>query len=271
MSGNASPLPQAGKIKRALTGLKDHLTRQINKYHDLSQQIPIIYLELESYFQIANNKFEQIRVQITQYLSELAETQITDTELDDIMSELAQFKDDVQVKLQSFNKLITQNKVTTASTKLLQPKVKLPCISLPTFSGNENESWDDFWNKFADAADSKPTLPKTTKFTYLQAQLKGEALKVISNLNLTSDGYDLAVHLLKSNYANTKRAVTNLVQKLLDLPATDSSTDSPQTFRLELESLLMALSLKVNLKAAEWLTKVIVRCKLPSETLDIER
>ncbi|XP_069191381.1 uncharacterized protein [Procambarus clarkii] len=198
----------AGDLKKILTGLKRHLTRQINKCQDLSQQSPVDYLELESYLQVAKNKFEQIKVHITQYLSELSRTQITETDLDDIMRGLAQYEDDVQVKLQPFTKLIAKNNVVTASTNLQQPKVKLPLISLPTFSVSENECWDDFWNKFVDAIDSKTGIPKTTKFTYLEGQLRDEALKVISNLTLTSDIYDLAVQLLKSNYNDCERTIT---------------------------------------------------------------
>lgn len=59
--------------------------------------------------------------------------------------------------------------------------------------------------------DSKPKILKTTKFTYLRSQLKGETEKVVTNLTLNSDSYDLAVQLLKDNYDNTERAVTHLV------------------------------------------------------------
>ncbi|XP_069195676.1 uncharacterized protein [Procambarus clarkii] len=139
---------------------------------------------------------------------------------------------------QSYVSTIAKNKLTTASTTHPDPDVKLPQISIPTFSGNENESWDDFWSKFVDAVDSKSNILKTTKFTYLQGLLRNEALKVISNITLTSDGYDLAVQLLKSNYDNKERTIAILVQKLLGLPSANNSTDSLQAFRLELESLL---------------------------------
>ena len=144
----------AEKLKRTLTGLKGHLTRQLRKCADLAKQTPIDYLELESYYQLADKKFEQIRAHIVQYIAELAKTKATDEELDDIMRDLAAYEDEVQVKLQPFLKLITQNKLTVTSNRLNQPEVKLPSLSLPTFSGTEDENWDDFWNKFTDAVDS---------------------------------------------------------------------------------------------------------------------
>ncbi|XP_069160619.1 uncharacterized protein [Procambarus clarkii] len=121
---------------------------------------------------------------------------------------------------------------------------------------------------FVDAVDSKTNILKTTKFTYLQCLLRNEALKVISNITLTSDGYDLAVQLLKRNYDNKEKTITILVQKFMALPTANNSTDSLQTFRLELESLLKALSLKVQIQTAEWMTEVVVRRKLLRETLD---
>ncbi|XP_069176927.1 uncharacterized protein, partial [Procambarus clarkii] len=132
----------------------------------------------------------------------------------------------------------------------------------------DTESWDDFWSKFVDAVDSKANVPQTTKFTYLQGLLRNEALKVIYNITLTSDGYTSAVQLLKTNYDNKERTITVLVQKLLDLPSANNSAESLQTFRLELESLLKALSLKVQVQSAEWMTKVVVKRKMPRETLD---
>ncbi|XP_069164560.1 uncharacterized protein [Procambarus clarkii] len=192
----------AGKMKRTFTDLKDHLTRQINICYDLSEQPTVNYFELESYFQAITSKFKQIRGQINRYLTELAKTQATEAELDDDIINLAQYGDDIYVRLQPFIKLFALNKLTTASSNIAQPEVKLPLISLPTFSGTEDECWDDFWNKFSSVA-SKPSIPKTTKFIYIQDQLKGEALKAISTLTLTSDCYDLAVQFLKSNFANT--------------------------------------------------------------------
>ncbi|XP_069185920.1 uncharacterized protein [Procambarus clarkii] len=255
----------ADKMKKTLIG---HLTRQITKCQNLLQQSPVDYIELEDLLQVAESNFKHIKQHMNLYLTELYQTSISETELEDIVNDLAQHEDDVQVKLQPFKKQIAKSKLTTTSAAHPDPDVKLPQISIPTFSGNENEIWDDFWSLFVDAVDSKTNIPKTTKFTYLQRLLRNKALKVIYNITLTSDGYDLDVQLLKSNYDNKERTITILVQKLLDLPTANNSTDSLQTFRLELESLLKALSHKVQIQTAEWMTKVVVRRKLPRETLD---
>ncbi|XP_069191362.1 uncharacterized protein [Procambarus clarkii] len=258
----------ATKMKRTLVGLKGHLTRQINKCQNLSQQSTVDYFELEDLLQVAESKFAHIKQHMNLYLTELQSTSIESSELDEVIDELAQYEEDIRVKLLPYKKQIAKNKLTVTFTVHTDPEVKLPQINIPTFSGDENESWDDFWSKFVDAVDSKTNIPQTTKFTYLQGLLRKEALKVISNITLTSDGYASAVQLLQTNYDNKERTVTVLVQKLLDLPSANNSAESLQNFRLELESLLKALSLKVQIQSAEWMTKVVVKRKLPRETLD---
>ncbi|XP_069161171.1 uncharacterized protein [Procambarus clarkii] len=193
--------------------------------------------------------------------------------MDVVIQENADYEDKMHTKLQHFDSLITilvanTNIAATASQNPTQPEVKLPSLSLPTFSGTEDESWDNFWNKFVDSVDSNANVAKTTKFTYLQDVLKNEALKVVCNLTFTDDGYNNAVQLLKDNYAKPERTIRLLTQKLLDINPPDSTADSIQAFRLELESLLKALKNKVNLDESNWILQVHMKRKLPSDVLD---
>ncbi|XP_069187717.1 uncharacterized protein [Procambarus clarkii] len=177
--------------------------------------------------------------------------------------------------MQSYNtdNLITIHKATTniaatASKNPTQPEVKLPLLSLTAFSGTVDESLDNFWNKFVDSVNSNANVEKTTKFTHLQDVLKDEALKVVCNLTFTDDGYDNAVQLFKENYAKPERTIRLLTQKLLDITPPNGSADSLQAFRLELESLLKALKNKVNLEESNWIIKIHMKRKLPSDVLD---
>ncbi|XP_069187221.1 uncharacterized protein [Procambarus clarkii] len=186
------------------------------------------------------------------YLDVLVATNIYENAMGAVVLENAYYEDAIQTKLQHFAKLIIIDKATTniagtAFQNLTQPEVKLPSLRLPTFSGTEDESWDNFCNKFVDSMDSNGTIAKTTNFTYLQDVLKDEALKVVCNLTFTDDGYNSAIQLLKENNAKPERTIKLLTQKLLDISPPDGSADSLQVFRLELESLLKALKNKVNL------------------------
>ncbi|XP_069188781.1 uncharacterized protein [Procambarus clarkii] len=221
-------------LKQTQTEFKGHLTRQINKCNDLSQQSPVDHVKLETYFQVALSKFEQVKHQIEKYLTELVNTNFTTEELDDIMVGLIQFEDDTQARLDPFIKIIAQNKATfTVSSNPRQVEARLPPINLPAFSGKDKEDWDEFWNKYVDLVDSKPSLPKSSKFSYLQVQLSGEAKSVVPHLRLTTDSYGLAVTLLKDNYADPKvRTSSHLVHEMFHLPSLEATADSLQVFKL---------------------------------------
>ncbi|XP_069188776.1 uncharacterized protein [Procambarus clarkii] len=142
--------------------------------------------------------------------------------MNDVLQENSDYEDAMFARLQHFDDIINAHKANTniaATTSQNQtaPEVKLPSLSLPTFSGTEDESWDGFWSKFVDSMDSNANVPKTTKFTYLQSVLKDEAFQVVCNLNHTDDDYDNAVQLLKDNYAKPERTIRILTQKLLDI------------------------------------------------------
>ncbi|XP_069171771.1 uncharacterized protein [Procambarus clarkii] len=190
---------------------------QIKKCEDLSQQSPVDYADLESYYQATAGKFEQVKYQIATYVAEIASTNLSETEIGDIMVDLPIYEGHIQATLQPFVYIIAQNKATTTtvSSNVSQAEARLPPINLSTFSGKDEEDWDEFWNKFVDIVDSQHPLPKNSKFSYLQGQLSGKAKTVVCHLRLTNDGCDLAVQLLNDNYADSEVRTSHLVHELL--------------------------------------------------------
>ncbi|XP_069171094.1 uncharacterized protein [Procambarus clarkii] len=263
----------AKNVKATLTGMKGHLTRQIKKCEDLSNQTPVNNAALENYYKFAQIKYQHVLQQMIKYQDVLNLTTITVEAMNDVIQENSDYEDAMLAKLQHFDDIINTHKANTniaATTSQNQtaPEVKLPSLSLPSFSGTEDESWDNFWSKFVDSVDSNANVPKTTKFTYLQSVLKDEAFQVVCNLTHTDDGYDNAVQLLKDNYAKPERTIRPLTQKLLDINPPNNTAVSLQAFRLELESLLKALENKVNLDESDWIIQVHMTCKLLSDILD---
>jgi len=55
-----------------------------------------------------------------------------------------------------------------------QTHSRLPKLTLPTFSVNPLK-WQTFWDSFNAAVDSNPCLSQVQKFSYLRAQLEGDA------------------------------------------------------------------------------------------------
>ncbi|XP_069165383.1 uncharacterized protein [Procambarus clarkii] len=197
----------AGKVKVTSTVMKGHLSRQINKCEDLYTQTPVNHVELEGHHKVTERKFEQVGSQIQKYQGVLTDTAVDEATIEAVVQEHSGYEDAIQIKIQQFsNKIMhckaTTNITATASKNPTQPNVKLPSISLPTFSGTVDENWDNFWNKFVDSVDTNANIAKTTKFTYIQAILKGEALKVVCNLTLSDDGYDKEYSSLKKIMLN---------------------------------------------------------------------
>ena len=76
---------------------------------------------------------------------------------------------------------------------------RLPKLNLPTFSGNPLH-WFTFWDSFEAAVHSNPTLGGVQKFTYLKAQLMGDASRAVAGFPLTNSNYEQAVNLLKERF-----------------------------------------------------------------------
>lgn len=102
--------------------------------------------------------------------------------------------------------------------------LKLPKISLPTFSGDILQ-WQEYFEAFNASVDNQ-NIPEIAKFQYLKASLSGEAASTLAGLPITSDNFRNAIELLKSRYGSTKRVIRAHVRSLLILktPNMKSST-----------------------------------------------
>ena len=58
---------------------------------------------------------------------------------------------------------------------------KLPNLPLPTIDGQITEK-NGFWERFQSQVGTPPDLPKSSRFTYLIGQLKGEAFKTVEGI-----------------------------------------------------------------------------------------
>ncbi|XP_062537793.1 uncharacterized protein LOC134206117 [Armigeres subalbatus] len=85
-------------------------------------------------------------------------------------------------------------------------KVKLPEISLPTFSGKLGD-WVMFRDTFRSLIHQNGELNPMDKFTYLRTSLKGDALMEINTIELSAVNYEVAWQVLQERYENKKLIV----------------------------------------------------------------
>ena len=119
--------------------------------------------------------------------------------------------------------------------KSLQP------LSIPEFSGTSSE-WAHFRDMFK-ALIHEQNYPKVLKLAHLKSYLKGEALEVISRLNVSEENYETAWESLSLFYENERRLVHNHLTALFSVkPMTTNSHSEVRRILNETLSSLDALT-----------------------------
>ncbi|VDO33484.1 unnamed protein product [Heligmosomoides polygyrus] len=106
--------------------------------------------------------------------------------------------------------------------------IKLPPFELPDFSG-EIHSFPEFWELFTAAVHNNNSVPAITKFLYLRGKLKGDALKLISALQLTEVNYSEAIKILTNTYLRPEPLRNKLQRQLEAVPPAHRSPLSQRT------------------------------------------
>jgi len=139
---------------------------------------------------------------------------------------------------------------------------RLPKLEIPVFTGDPLD-WQPFWDCFEAAIDTNPTLIGVQKLSYLRAQLRGEASRVITGLPLTNTNYQTSVTLLKDRYGQPQRIISAHVQALLDLPRPSNKLTALRLFYDTIETHVRCLQ---SLGKLDTLLAPIILTKLPEET-----
>ena len=93
---------------------------------------------------------------------------------------------------------------------------KLPKLSITKYDGTY-EQWLPFWNKFCAEIESTNLAP-VTKFAYLKELLQPQVRADIDGLPFSTEGYERAKNILKSEYKETSEIVNAYVNNIMGLP-----------------------------------------------------
>ncbi|XP_065911194.1 uncharacterized protein [Dysidea avara] len=118
---------------------------------------------------------------------------------------------------------------------------RLPKLDLPHFSGNPL-FWQAFWDSFEAAVHSNTALTGVQKLSYLRAQLKGDASKVIAGFQLTNANYTHSVALLQERFGQSYKQIDAHMQALINLPTPSQSYTSLREFHDTIESHIRSLA-----------------------------
>ncbi|XP_055644340.1 uncharacterized protein LOC129780287 [Toxorhynchites rutilus septentrionalis] len=132
-----------------------------------------------------------------------------------------------------------QTQSTTTSEP--QPRVKLPELKMPSFSGKLRE-WITFRDTFTSVIHSNSHLSAIDKFTYLRTSLTGDALKEISSIEMTTANYNIAWQALNNCYENKKLIIKSHLDALFSIkPMERESYEQLKRIVGEFETNLMML------------------------------
>lgn len=119
-----------------------------------------------------------------------------------------------KLKLKQKSKMQSPDQSTAKSPS--KGNVKMPKLVITKYDGTY-EKWLSFWNKFEAEIDSAD-IPPVTKFAHLKELLESNVCESIDGLPFTTEGYERAKNILKSNYGKASEIVRAYIDNINSLP-----------------------------------------------------
>jgi flagellar biosynthesis chaperone FliJ len=194
--------------------LKAQVTRLQNKMESVTEQDPTAG---ETLIEI-NARFEHYEKLNDKAIEDEAKTRTAEEmkEMTEIAERITNLKIAAKVKEKKIAALNEEKEKQKEREKEIQ-KIKIPKMELTTFSG-KIEEWPTFWNIFEDTIHNNKEVSTINKLRYLINVIKEPASAHIKNMEIKAENYETAIKILEKNYNRPIQAVSNLFQKILDIP-----------------------------------------------------
>ncbi|XP_061728684.1 uncharacterized protein LOC133533676 [Cydia pomonella] len=199
------------RIDKAKTNFKKSPKERLNSVDYLSTRLET----LESLWE----KFVSTHTKIIQESTTLEFSEYITEDIYSNAEELfMDYKSDLKIALNKLNVSIpgksTESTTIENKSDVNQGKsvmVKLPKISIPTFSGNYSE-WTSFRDLFTSLIHKNRDLDDVQKLHYLKGYLVGEAEQLLRHVQITQDNYSACWEKLEKRY-NNKKYLSNCILK----------------------------------------------------------
>lgn len=145
--------------------------------------------------------------------------------------------------------------------------LKLPKISIPTFSGQYSE-WTTFRDLFISLVHKNDSLDNVQKLHYLKGHLTGEAEQLIRHTPITDSNYNLCWSQLENRYNNKKYLSRCILQRLFSQKRmhTESSSALKDLLDTTTDCLSALRNLSIDVSTWDVIIIHIVAFKLDIET-----
>lgn len=251
---------QRGVVKGTITRIKNWVVQNI----DLLSDHEYFETRLQA-LDVAYDNFCNIQQKIEEQVEDVSDSDERGLVEDQYLTLSAQLK-------KKINSLTVKNVINSANPANLaqsstSSNITRPQLNIPIFSGDIT-TWHGFYELFKNFIEDDSKLTKIEKLIYLKSYLKGEALSLICNLQLTSDNFDVALKTLKDRYDNELNIIYAYIKNLIDAPSLSknksmSLRDLITSFKQNIEGLK---NLRVNVEQWDLILIYIFSQKLDART-----
>lgn len=149
------------------------------------------------------------------------------------------------------------------------PKIELPPLKIPIFSGDIN-TWNIFYENFRTLIHENIHLANSQKVQYLVGHLSQRALTVISGITPSGDNYDLIWNTLLSKYQDKRQIAANYLEQIIQFkPLTQATCSALDMFIERFCSSVAALKQLDIQDLSDYVITHIALSKLDLETVKL--
>ena len=146
-------------------------------------------------------------------------------------------REEIEVKRALIASKANATPAAAAERKSSGSGIKMPSLRIPVFAG-EVEQYRGFKEIFLDVLKEEgKQLSNMKKWLLLRDHLGGGALELVEHLPPAPETYAAAMAMLDKTYGSVNRAVTQLYQRLQDLPRADIQVASLRVTNSKIEGL----------------------------------
>ncbi|XP_031634739.1 uncharacterized protein LOC116348029 [Contarinia nasturtii] len=194
---------------------------------------------------------------------EYSHLEISNEDICDIYIEIV---DKLTRRTSSNDSLLLNSSLANKSAQFQE--IKLPRISIPTFSAEDQLEWSSFHDAFFSLIDQNQSISDVAKLHYLRSSLSGPALKLISKLPITDVNYKIAWRLLCDRFKNKRIIVNACLNSFINQPQIKfQSAEAIRSLIDTTESAIRSIE-TLEIKIDEWdpFLVFILQSKLDKET-----
>ena len=124
----------------------------------------------------------------------------------------------LKLKRESLKALVSPSSSAVPPVVNKVVKLPLPPIQINPFENNIKNPFEyfNFKKAFCNALAGMPNLTNAQKLIYLKGYLLGDALKLVENIVVDDDGYDLALALLDFHYLDKNDIIDRTLEEILN-------------------------------------------------------